>query len=150
MNQPAVMRNDASRERLGALAGRLSDADLRRVVGGGWTVAALLAHLAFWDRYVLARWEDADRTGQSVPPIIGDIHLDLTNAAALPQWRALDPRFAARDALDAAAAVDDRIRRLTPEQVAAVESSGRPALVDRSVHRSPHLDEIDHALLMAR
>ena len=55
-----IARNDAERARLRALVARLSDADLARPMPGGWTVAAVLAHLAFWDQRImvlLERWE---------------------------------------------------------------------------------------------
>ena len=51
--------NAAVTARLQALVSRLSDADLGRDLGGGWTVAVALSHLAFWDRriaYMLERW----------------------------------------------------------------------------------------------
>ena len=41
-------------ERLRALVARLGDADLQRPVGHGWTVAATLVHLAFWDLRAVA------------------------------------------------------------------------------------------------
>jgi hypothetical protein len=42
--QSYVADNAAARERLRALVARLSDADLARPVGGGWSVALALAH----------------------------------------------------------------------------------------------------------
>ncbi|TMQ17769.1 MAG: hypothetical protein E6K82_20865 [Candidatus Rokuibacteriota bacterium] len=45
-----VAVNDAERTRLQALVKRLTDADLGRAMPAGWTVGAILAHLAFWDR----------------------------------------------------------------------------------------------------
>ena len=38
---------DAERERLRALVTRLSDVELSRPMPGGWTVAAVLAHVGF-------------------------------------------------------------------------------------------------------
>jgi len=48
-----VIQNDAERIRLRSLVARLSDADLARPMPAGWTVAAILAHLAFWDQRIL-------------------------------------------------------------------------------------------------
>jgi Mycothiol maleylpyruvate isomerase N-terminal domain len=45
-----VALNTAERARLEAVVGRLTDADLKRPLAAGWTVAAVLAHLAFWDQ----------------------------------------------------------------------------------------------------
>ena len=55
-----VTENAAELRRLRALVDRLSDADLARPTPGGWTVAASLAHVAFWDQRVLFwldRWD---------------------------------------------------------------------------------------------
>ncbi len=53
------IETDAERSRLSALVARLSDADLSRAMPGGWTVAGILAHAAYWDAraiYWLDRW----------------------------------------------------------------------------------------------
>jgi hypothetical protein len=44
------IRDDASsRQRLRDLVARLDEVSLTRTLDGGWTVSALIAHLAFWD-----------------------------------------------------------------------------------------------------
>jgi Mycothiol maleylpyruvate isomerase N-terminal domain len=48
-----IAENDAERARLRALVTRLNDADLARPMPTGWTIAAILAHLAFWDQRAL-------------------------------------------------------------------------------------------------
>jgi hypothetical protein len=40
--------NDAERERLRQFVSTCSDADLQQAMPDGWTVGAVLAHLAFW------------------------------------------------------------------------------------------------------
>ena len=54
MQMSIVERNQAASARLVELAARLTEEDLGRDLGGGWTVQAALAHLAFWDRYAVA------------------------------------------------------------------------------------------------
>ncbi len=49
MTFPYSQQNADSRRRLESLVGGLSDKDLACTTDYGWTVAALLAHLAFWD-----------------------------------------------------------------------------------------------------
>ena len=144
MEQEHVARNAAERERLRALVARLSEEEWQCPLGDGWTVAAALAHLAFWDRYVLARWGQYDREGAFLA--LPDRHVDLANEAALPQWLALPPRRAAALALAAAEEVDRRIAELAPEAVAAALATDRPAMVNRSRHRRAHLDAIEGAL----
>src|SRR5213078_3423656 len=56
MNETYLANNEASLTRLRALVERLTDDDLRREMRDGWTVAALLAHLAFYDRMRLEGW----------------------------------------------------------------------------------------------
>lgn len=146
MDSPYVTRNNANLERLQQLVARLSDDQMNHPIDNGWTVSAVLAHLAFWDRFVLERWIQTERDGKLVPPVLDDAVQDLVNAAALPQWRGTAPRVVAREALEAAAAVDEKIEQLSPAMVEAVLASERLALLDRTVHRGPHLDDIEHAL----
>lgn len=49
LDRSHIAANDAERERLRSLVSRMSDADLRRPMPDGWTVAAVLAHVGFWD-----------------------------------------------------------------------------------------------------
>jgi hypothetical protein len=56
--------NTRQRERLRALVDRLSDADLERPLGHGWTVAAALVHLAFWDLRAVALMDRYERDGK--------------------------------------------------------------------------------------
>lgn len=136
-------RNAHDRDRLRRLAGA-ADAALRRPLADGWTVAAVLVHLAFWDRWVEERWERYGRDG--IIEELPDGILDLANAAGLPGWLAVEPGAAAALALDAAEAVDRRIAALAPAAVVHALTTGRPAMVDRSLHRGPHLDEIERTL----
>ena len=50
MDQDATATVDTSRQRLQRFVDESSDADLARPIEGDWTVGALLAHIAFWDR----------------------------------------------------------------------------------------------------
>lgn len=62
MDRSHADRNDAARTRLRDLVARLGDDGLARPLADGWTVGAMLAHLAFWDRIVLARWQRRSRS----------------------------------------------------------------------------------------
>jgi hypothetical protein len=136
-------RNDASRERLRELASAMDDAALERPADGEWTAGMLLAHLAFWDRFVAQRWDHAARTGRAVPINLDSEMTDLLNDASLEQWRALPGRQAVELAVAAAATVDAVIAGLDDERVQAVLDAGYTRLVDRSVHRRLHLDALD-------
>ena len=130
---------DASeRRRLEALVDRLSDSEL----GTGWTVAGVLAHLAFWDQraaFLLERWQ-RDGVGPS------EADTDAINNAAKPQWLAIPPRDAAALAVAAARAADAAVDAASPELIDQIVSIGAPISLSRAEHRREHLDEIERAL----
>src|SRR3954468_11451385 len=110
MDQQIVEGNAVSRRRLQALVSRLDDASLQHIVDADWTVASVLAHLAFWDQSAYVRWENYARGGELLG--ISDAVIDIVNAASLPTWLALPGRTAAELALHAAETVDARIEAL--------------------------------------
>jgi hypothetical protein len=139
-----VAENAAELRRLRTLVERLSDADLARPTPGGWTVAASLAHVAFWDQrilYWLDRWEQGE-----APRALDHAEADWINDAGKPLLLALPPRVAARLTVEIAAEVDRRVAALTDERVAANQAAGEPLLLARARHRRTHLDEIERAL----
>ena len=136
-----VERNRAETARIRSLVERLSDDDLKRPVGEHWTVAVALAHLAFWDRRVLAVLDASEREGMVSAPAI-DI---VVNDISLPLWMAIPPREAARLAIATAEELDQRLESLSPdllEQIAAYNMR----YVVRALHRGEHLDEVEQAL----
>lgn len=143
---PFIEENRTSRERLEALALRLSEEDLQRSTPAGWTVAALLAPLAVWDRRVLAllrRWKEQ---GMDFSPI----DADAVNEALKPLCLALPPRTAIELCRASAAAVDAEIETLSSDFVAQFHEylAANPFQfrLTRSLHRNAHLDEIDRLL----
>ena len=134
---------DASeRRRLEALVDRLSDSELGTPLADGWTVAGVLAHLAFWDQraaFLLERWQRA-----GVGPSEADT--DAINNAAKPQWLAMPPRNAAALAVAAARAADAAVDAASPELIDQIVSIGAPISLSRAEHRREHLDEIERAL----
>jgi hypothetical protein len=136
-------RNRAARERLDALIARVGERDV--VLDDGWTAAALLAHLAFWDRLAVARLEKHLREGE--PPIFAtDAVTDLTNAAGMWQWKATPLGVAGTQAREAAAAIDRLIETLPSDKLEGLKALGRSFLIDRSAHRKEHLDQIERGL----
>jgi uncharacterized damage-inducible protein DinB len=136
-----VAENRAATERLRALAGQRSEAELQRPLGPHWTVAIALAHIAFWDRRALLALDLTERDNAVNWPAL-DI---FVNDLSLPVWASLPPRTAANMAVEAAAALDARLEAFPPallEQLYAIS----PRLVVRALHRNEHLDEIDAAL----
>jgi hypothetical protein len=142
-----VGRNTAERERLRALVSRMSDEELGRPLSAGWTIAGVLAHLAFWDQRILIVIERWERGGPgSAPGRINPDDVQWINDAAKPLWLALPPRAAARLAVATAEAVDQKVETLSDDLVAATAAAGHPLNLLRAEHRREHLDEIEHAL----
>ncbi len=142
MEQAFVTENAGERERLRALVARLSDDELRLALGDGWTIAAALAHLAFWDQLSLVRVRQWKQGGVSQT----SLDLDAINAALLPLLVSVPPRQAADLAVAAAEAIDRELGLLSPEIIAAVEGLGDRRRLYRSIHRRMHLDQIEEAL----
>lgn len=139
---PYITDNERSRARLRALVARLGEADLARDVGDGWTVAMVLAHLAFWDGragQIAERWL-ANGTDDEAP-----IDVPSTNDGMKALLAAIPPLEAARIALEAAERVDALVAHFTPPLVEA-SIHGHAMRGDRSEHRLEHLDQIEAAL----
>jgi len=107
-----------------------SNVALATPLTNGWTVAATLAHIAFWDRFTLARWRRLSEQG--VRPVRVPDLLDLMNETALPQWMALAGAEASRQELEAAEAVDDVISAAPVELAHEMAQSGFDGMLDRA------------------
>ena len=140
-----IERNAASRGRLVRLLDGLTDEDAGRAVDG-WSVATNLAHLAFWDRFLVVRWEEAAASGRVLPLDLGAPLFDLINEALASQWALTDIAAIRVLAVGAAAAVDAHVAGLADETIAAAQAAGLGRMLDRSLHRHDHLDAIDAAL----
>src|SRR5206468_9081983 len=141
-----IVRNDAERARLRALVARLSDADLARAMPGGWTVAGVLAHVAFWDQRVLVLLERWEQSRSAVPPLANQADVDWINDAAKPLLLALAPRRAAELAVAIAEEVDRKAAALADDALAQNAAAGSPLNLVRAEHRREHLREIEEVL----
>jgi hypothetical protein len=141
MDRSFVERNRAASRRIQTLAECLNDDDLQRPVGKHWTVAIVLAHLAFWDRRVALLLDHLEQTGKLEP-----LEIDLVvNDVALPFWAAMPARAAVQLAIATTEALDRRLEEL-PEALLAQVRSGNERWVLRALHRDAHLDAVDAAL----
>ena len=128
----------------GLLAGR-SDAELARPLPAGWTVAAVLGHLAFWDQRALILLEHLEKTGTAPPGYSGE-DVDWINDAAKPMFLAVPPRRAAELCLSIAQAVDAKAAGLSDDHVAKNAAAGMPVSLDRGQHRIDHFADLERAL----
>jgi hypothetical protein len=141
--------NDAERERLRKLVARLSDKELSRPMPGGWTVAAVLAHVAFWDAraiYFIDKWGP-----NGEPSTYEEEDTDAINDSAKPLCLALRPRDAAQLALRLAEESDAKVKGLNGEMLAKIEAKGGPPFnLARAIHRREHLDDLERAWPQSR
>lgn len=132
--------NSDSTERLSALVAGLSAGDMRRSLGGGWTIGFALAHLAFWDARQVAALQRMAQ-GEEFPSE------DLaTNAALEAIAPAFNPDTISQAAVGAARQLDALVETLTADQVNALTGSGKSYAMDRAPHREEHMRQIEEAL----
>jgi hypothetical protein len=146
MTFPYAQQNSDSRRRLRDLVNRLTDSDLALSTEYGWTISALLAHLAFWDHRmseILKRWQNE---GLDPSPIDSAV----VNDALKVICHALEPRAAANLALIAAEKVDAEFETLSAEFVKQLEEHAEATStqfrMNRSLHRESHIKDIEALL----
>lgn len=128
---------------LRALVGRLTDADLARSLGGGWTVGTALGHLAFWDMraaVIADRWKVGNVVSGS------NIDDEGVNEAIEPLLLAASGRALATMALASAAAANTAINRLPPELLTHALGGNGVFEGRRADHRREHMEQIERAL----
>ena len=124
------------------LVERLTDDDLGIPLEAGWTVSAVLAHLAFWDQRAITLIGKWKKDGVGPSPIDTDIVNEATRRLCL----AIQPRKAADLAVALAGEVDKTIADLTPDMVEAIQTKGSTVKLRRADHRRTHIGEIEKAL----
>lgn len=146
MTFPFTQEHAESRRRLETLVRGLSDEDLARSTHYGWTVAALLAHLAFWDQrmlVILKRWKEAGFDPSPIDSV-------AVNDALKIICHALEPRTAAELSISAAGQIDAELETLTPDLMKQIEQHAEATStqfrMNRSLHRSDHLKDIEALL----
>jgi hypothetical protein len=142
MNDTYTRGNMSERQHLIALVDRLPDEKLNYPLEAGWTVAGVLAHLAFWDQralILLTKWQQ-EGIGSSA------IDVDVVNEATRLLCIALPPRVAAQLAIATAEAIDQAIDQIDPAMIAEIETNGQTVRLNRADHRQEHLTQIEQAL----
>jgi hypothetical protein len=142
MDRTYIDENSTERQRLLALVANLSEDELGKQLPNGLTVAATLAHLAFYDQraYVLVmRWK---QNGVGPSPLDSD----ATNEALAPLLMAIPPRLAAQLAVLAAEAIDEALEQAPDELIETIRTQAPTFRLRRAKHRQEHLDEIQARL----
>ncbi len=138
-------RNRASLIELRELIDTLAPGDLEKTVDDGtWNVGQVLAHLAFWDRFLAERWRAALSTGAAQPITLPGELAEMLNAALAPAWHleASRPRPLFDEILAAAVEANSVVERLPEATPLAAIMAERPSLLDRSIHRREHTAQI--------
>ncbi len=144
MTKKFVNNNAKASERLRSFVNKATDNELKLVIyKEGWTIAAALAHLAFWDQRRLILIKKWKKDGITPSPIDESV----INDSLLPFLLAIPPRKAAEMAVNTAVALDRELEGISPELIKAIEALGDEHALDRSIHRKIHLDEIEAKLL---
>ncbi len=141
-----AQQNLESRQKLESLVRRLTDTDLALSTDYGWTISALLAHLAFWDQRMLAilqRWKE---NGFDASPIDSN----AVNEALKPICHALEPRIAVDLALVAAEKLDAEFETFSDDFVKQIEEhcagTGTQFRMNRAQHHNEHIKDIEALL----
>ncbi len=143
MDRVYVAENDLERERLKTLINRLSIEELSRPMPAGWTVAGVLAHLAFWDARVIHMLDLWESGSEPKAAVMNRELVNEVNDAAKPLCLAIAPRAAADLALRMAEEADRRVAGMSDELVSKMLAVGQPFNLSRASHRREHIDEIE-------
>ena len=112
-----------------------------------WTVAGVLAHVAFWDARAIY-WLDKWARG-AAPTAYEPENTEAVNDSAKPLCLALPPRDAAKLTLRLAIEADSKVKALSDDMLTKIRATGGPPFnLSRAIHRKEHLDDIE--LVLAR
>ena len=137
-----IEANRRSLDRMRMFVEAASDDDLRTEMPAGWTVAAVLGHLAFWDQRVQVVLDMSDEGVK--PPPYDEGSVDWINDTAKRFLLAMEPRALARLAVDIATRTDERVADLSDKLLD--EATQLWFTERRCDDRNEHLDEIQQAL----
>jgi len=139
MTFPFIEENAASRRRLEALANRLTDEDFALTTSYGWSVAALFAHMVWWDQRVLVllrRWKEH---GVDESPVDSE----AINDALKSLCHAMDPRTAIKLCLSSADETDAEVETISPGLLEQIQASPNHFRLNRALHRNAHINDIE-------
>lgn len=145
MDRSYISENEAQLRRMRDLLDGLGEEELARPMEAGWTVAAVLAHMAFWDYRIVTQLDRWGPDGRGAPPTYEEVAEDWINDAAKPIFLAIPPGIAARVALEAAEAADRAVAGMSDELLAKNDETGLIINPVRAEHRAEHLDDLERA-----
>jgi hypothetical protein len=137
-NKNIFQSNRRSTKRMRQIIHSLSEKELSQTIGNNWTISITLAHLAFWDQRVIHVIELAKKNTVLNAPLFDDQLNDILT----PILGAISPPEAVRMAINIADELDEMLEECSPEFIEQLLKKNN-RLVERSLHRNNHLDEIE-------
>jgi uncharacterized damage-inducible protein DinB len=134
-------KNRESTVRMRKVIHQLSEEELSNRIGSDWTISITLAHMALWDQRVIFVIESANKNNKVHAPFYDDQLNDILT----PLLMAIPPKEAVKMAIATAERLDNELEKCPKiflEEMKKVNSR----LLERSIHRNLHLDEIEKAL----
>jgi uncharacterized damage-inducible protein DinB len=142
MEEKVIFQNNReSTVRMRKVIHQLSGEELSNRIGSDWTISITLAHMALWDQRVIFVIESANKNNKVHAPFYDDQLNDILT----PLLMAIPPKEAVKMAIATAERLDNELEKcpkLFLEEMKKVNSR----LLERSIHRNLHLDEIEKAL----
>ncbi len=135
-----LQSNARATTRLRDLVSRLDESTMSLSLGGGWTVAFALVHLAFWDvrqDVALQRYMRGDEFPAE------DVTTNATLEAIAPLF---DAGEAGAIAVRAAEQLDATLEVLTGDQLESLRQTGFAYAIERWRHREDHVAQIEAVL----
>jgi uncharacterized damage-inducible protein DinB len=142
MNTKIIFQsNRKSTERMRQIIQGLSEKGLSQTTANHWTIAMTLAHLAFWDQRVIHVIESAKKNNELHAPLFDD----QLNDILAPILAVLPLADSARLAIHTAETLDQMLEEC-PAWIEDQMMLANNRLVERSLHRNDHLDEIEASI----
>jgi hypothetical protein len=140
-NRSFVEQNKNSRDRMNGLVNKLSEEELKTIIGEKWTISVIFAHLAFWDERMNYVLDETEREGKL---IFHDMDI-VVNDILFKLFSSIPPMDAVRIALETAKTLDDRLEKCSDKIIDEIAAYNK-RLLFRAIHRTGHLNEIETEL----
>jgi hypothetical protein len=133
--------NKKSTDRLRKLIANISEKELSIKVGGEWNILLTLAHIAFWDQRSLYVLESAKKNNKLYAPYFDDQLNDILP----PILSLIPPQIILKYTISVSEKLDTELENCTKDLLKEIKEVNN-RLLDRSIHRNLHLDEIESVL----
>ena len=139
--QDIFQANRKSTERLRGIVKGLSKKELSQTIGNDWPISIILAHLAFWDQRVIHVIGLAKKNNIVNAPLFDDQLNDILT----PIFEAIPPGKTVELAINMSSDLDQMLED-TPQNIIEQMMKINNRLVERSLHRNSHIDDIEAML----